>query len=70
MCWTLFKTIGHSSKNLGPSQKCLCPSWCHKLVTGLKQSRKILDIYRLLRLINWSYKDENVMMLQVTLEQK
>jgi len=21
MCWTLFKTIGHSLKNLGPSQK-------------------------------------------------
>jgi len=32
MCWTLFKTIRNSSKNLGPSQKTLCPSWRHKLV--------------------------------------
>ena len=28
-------TIGHSSKNLGPSEKTLRPSWCPKLVTGL-----------------------------------
>jgi len=38
MCWTWFKTIGHSSKNLGPSQKTLRPSWCPKLVTGLAVS--------------------------------
>jgi len=25
MCWTQFKTIGHSSKNLGPSQKTSSP---------------------------------------------
>jgi len=30
-----FKIIGHSSKNLGPSQKILRPSWCPKLVMGL-----------------------------------
>jgi len=35
MCWTSFKTIGHSSKNEGPSRKTLRPSWCPKLVTGL-----------------------------------
>jgi len=35
MCWTSLETIGHSSKNLGPSQKPLRPSWCPKLVTGL-----------------------------------
>ena len=35
ICWTSFKTIGHSSKKLGPSQKTLRPSWCPKLVTGL-----------------------------------
>ena len=35
MCWTSFETIGHSSKNLGPSQKTFRPSWCPKLVTGL-----------------------------------
>jgi len=29
------KSIGHSSKNLGPSQKTLCHPWCPKLVTGL-----------------------------------
>jgi len=29
------KTIGHSLKNLGPSQKTLRPTWCPKLVTGL-----------------------------------
>ena len=28
-------TIGHSFKNLGPSQKTLRPSRCSKLVTGL-----------------------------------
>jgi len=33
MCWTSFKTIGHSSKILGPSQKTLRPSWCPTLVT-------------------------------------
>jgi len=32
---SVFKTIGHSLKNLGPSQKTLCPPWCSKLVTGL-----------------------------------
>jgi len=29
------KTIRHSLKNLGPSQKTLRPTWCPKLVTGL-----------------------------------
>jgi len=29
------KTIGHSLKNLGPSQKTLRHPWCPKLVTGL-----------------------------------
>jgi len=36
MFWTSFKTIGHSSKILGPSQKSLRPSCCPKLVTGLR----------------------------------
>jgi len=31
----LEKCVGHCSKNLGPSQKTLRPSWCPKLVTGL-----------------------------------
>ena len=35
ICWALLKTIGHSLKNLGPSQKTLRHPWCHKLVTGL-----------------------------------
>jgi len=35
MCWTSFKTTGHSSKNLGPYQKTLRPSWCPKLVTSM-----------------------------------
>jgi len=35
MCWTYFKTIGHSLKNLSPFQKTLRPPWCPKLVTGL-----------------------------------
>jgi len=35
MCWTSFQTIGHSLKNLAPSQKTLRPSRCPKLVTGL-----------------------------------
>jgi len=29
------KTIGHSLKNSGPSQKTLRHPWCPKLVTGL-----------------------------------
>jgi len=29
------KTIEHSLKNLGPSQKTLRHPWCLKLVTGL-----------------------------------
>jgi len=41
MCWTWFKTIGRSLKNLGPSQKTIRPTWCPKLVTGLV-CRKIL----------------------------
>jgi len=35
MCWISFEAIGHSSKNLGPSQKTLRPAWCPKLVTTL-----------------------------------
>jgi len=35
MCWTHFKTIGHSLKNLSPSQKILRHPWYPKLVTGL-----------------------------------
>jgi len=33
MCWTWFKTIGHSLKNWAP-QKTFCPTRCPKLVTG------------------------------------
>jgi len=29
------KTIGHSLKNLGPSKKTLCQTWCPKVVSGL-----------------------------------
>jgi len=32
------KTIGHSLKNLGPSQKPLRHPWCPKLVTGLTRT--------------------------------
>jgi len=35
MSWVKFESIGHSSRNMGPSQKILRPSWCSKLVTGL-----------------------------------
>jgi len=35
MCWTSFKIIEHSLKNVVPSQKTLRPPWCPKLVTGL-----------------------------------
>jgi len=42
MCWTYFETIGHSLKNLSPSQKNLRPSWCLKLVTGLLLNADIL----------------------------
>ena len=41
---TLEKCIGHSSKNLGPSQKTLRPSWCPKLVTGLVTSHAFEQI--------------------------
>jgi len=40
MFWTSFKTIGHSSKTLGRSQKSLCPCRCPKLVTGLFRTWK------------------------------
>jgi len=33
------KTIGHSLKKLGPTQKILRPTWCPKLVTGLGKHR-------------------------------
>jgi len=46
MCWTSFKTIGHSSKNVGPSQNTLRPSWCPKLVTGLVLSTKLYLLWR------------------------
>jgi len=37
MCWTLFESIGHSLKNLSPSQKTLRHPWCpNLLVTGLR----------------------------------
>ena len=32
---SLEKCVGHSLKNLGPSQKTLRPTWCSNLVTGL-----------------------------------
>jgi len=35
MFWTKFKFIGHSVKNVTPSQKTLRPPWRPKLVTGL-----------------------------------
>jgi len=42
MCWTEFKTSGHSLKNLGPPQKTPLP-WCSKLVTSLAMSEVIID---------------------------
>jgi len=45
MCWTWFKSIGHNSKNLGPSQKTLRPSWCPKLVTGLVLNKYVLWVW-------------------------
>jgi len=36
------KTIGHSLKNLGPSQKTLRHPWCPKPVTGLEIRHLIL----------------------------
>jgi len=50
MCWTWFKTIGHSSKSLGPSQKTLRPTWRLKLVTGLV---RIPDKYAKIRRNLW-----------------
>ena len=38
MCWTKSKTIGHSSKTFGTSQKTLRTPWCPKLVTCLKET--------------------------------
>jgi len=37
-CRTKFKTIGHSSKIFGSSQKTLRAPWCRKLVTCLKEA--------------------------------
>jgi len=38
VCWTKFKTIGHSSKVFRPSQKTLRTPWCPKLVMCLKEA--------------------------------
>ena len=35
MCWTYFRTVGHSLKTLGSRQKTRSPPWCPKLVTHL-----------------------------------
>jgi len=39
MCWTLFKTIGHSLKNLGPLRKLFSPpavrSWLRAWFLGI-----------------------------------
>jgi len=40
MCWTYFETVGHSLKNLGPSQKTLRSPYCPKLVTCLVASAR------------------------------
>jgi len=41
----LEKCVGHSLKNLVPTQKTLHPAWCPKLVTGLFST---IDIHKLL----------------------
>jgi len=43
MCWSLFKIIGLSQKNLDPSQKTLRHLWCPKLVTGLNCVKRSLS---------------------------
>ena len=54
MCWTLFETIGHSSKNLGPLRKPFAtPAWCLKLFTGLAKSLQRRTIE--LQLFWWLY---------------
>jgi len=40
MCWAQVKTIRHSLKKLGPSQKTLRHSWCPTLVTGLMYTKE------------------------------
>jgi len=42
MRWASFETVGHSSKNLVPSQETLRLLWCPNLVTGLSPSSEIL----------------------------
>ena len=43
ICWTYFESIEHSLENLGHSQKTLRPTWCLKLVTGLRKGLKYID---------------------------
>jgi len=45
MRWTSFKTIGHSSNNLGPSQKTLRPSWCPKLFFVISFFFFVISVY-------------------------
>ena len=40
MCWASVKAIGHSLKNVGPSQKTFRHPYCLKLVTGLSMTEK------------------------------
>ena len=50
MCWLSFETTGHSSKQLGPSQTNLRPSWCLKLVTGLLMCELLVPGFRCISL--------------------
>jgi len=45
ICWAKLKTVGHSLKNLGPSQKTLRPTWCSKLVTGLGKTVWLIGFF-------------------------
>jgi len=44
MCWTYFKTTGHSLNILSPSQKTLRPRRCPKLVAGLRKPSQLYTI--------------------------
>jgi len=52
MFWTKFKFIGHSVKNLSPSQKTLRPPWCPKLVMGLPVLRDLNHYWN----VKWTMK--------------
>jgi len=53
----LEKCVGHSLKNLGPTQKTLPPTWCPKLVVGRSEIEKVTLPTTVKRLLAREFSD-------------